>query len=70
VLKNEYVRNGKNQIIGRQTTGSSNGDTVARDANGNILGRANSKFGITRDSAGRITSTNQGDADSLFDWDR
>jgi hypothetical protein len=70
VLKNEYVRNGKNQIIGRKTTGFSNGDTVARDANGNILGRANSKFGITRDSAGRITSTNQADADSLFDWER
>jgi hypothetical protein len=70
VLKNEYVRNGKNQIIGRKTTGFTNGDIVARDVNGNTLGRANSKLGITRDSAGRITSTNLGDADSLFDWER
>jgi hypothetical protein len=46
VLKNEYVRNGKNQMIGRKTTGFSNGDTVARDANGNMLGRASSKLGL------------------------
>jgi hypothetical protein len=70
VLKNEYVRNGKNQITGRKTTGFSNVDTVARDVNGNTLGRANSKLGTTRDSAGCITSTNQADADSLFDWER
>jgi hypothetical protein len=53
-----------------KTTGFWNGDTVARDANGNTLGRANSKLGITRDSAGCVTSTNLADADSLFDWDR
>jgi hypothetical protein len=29
VLKNEYVRSGKNQIIGRKTIGFSNGDIVA-----------------------------------------
>ena len=68
MLKKEYVRNGKNQIIGKKTTGFLNGDTVARDANGKILRRANSKFDITRDSEDRITSTNQADADSLFKW--
>ena len=68
MLRNEYVRNGKNQIVGRKTTGFSNGDTVARDSSGKIQGRANNKFGITRDSEGRITSTNQADADSLFEW--
>ena len=69
-MKSEYVRNGKNQIIGRKTTGFSNDDTVVRDTSGKMSGRANSKLGITRDSAGRITSTNQADADSLFDWTR
>ena len=68
MLKHEYVRGNKNQIIGRKTTGFSNGDTIARDADGKVLGRANSKFHITRDSEGRITSTNQGNADSLFKW--
>ena len=68
MLKTEYVRNGRNQIIGRKTSGFSNGDTVARDSSGKILGRSNSKFGVTRDAQGRITSTNQADADSLFEW--
>jgi hypothetical protein len=70
VLNNEYAGNGKNQIIGRKATGFSTGDTVARDANGKMFGRVNSKLGITRDAAGRITSTNQADAGSLFDWER
>jgi len=68
LLRVEYVRNGKNQIIGSKTSGFANGDTVARDRDGRILGHSNSKFGNTRDSNGRITSTNQADVDSLFDW--
>jgi hypothetical protein len=44
MLKVEYVRNGKNQIIGSKTSGFSNGDTVARDRDGQILGRSSSKF--------------------------
>jgi hypothetical protein len=68
MLKVEYVRDGKNKIIGTKTSGFSNGDTVARDRDGKILGRSSSKFGNTRDASGRLTSTNQADADSLFDW--
>jgi len=68
MLKVEYVRTGKNQILGSKTSGFANGDTVARDRDGKILGRSSSKFGNTRDASGRITSTNQADADSLFDW--
>lgn len=37
MLKHEYVRGNKNQIIGRKTTGFSNGDTIARDADGKVL---------------------------------
>jgi hypothetical protein len=68
MLKVEYVRNGKNQIIGSKTSGFANGDTVARDRDGKILGHSNDTFGNTRDSNGRITSANQADADLLFDW--
>jgi hypothetical protein len=68
MLKVEYVRNGKNRIIGSRTSGFANGDMVARDRDGKILGRSSSKFGNTRDANGRLTSTNQADADSLFDW--
>jgi hypothetical protein len=68
MLKVEYVRDGKNKIIGTKTSGFSNGDTVARDSSGNVLGRSSNKFGNTRDASGRLTSTNQADADSLFDW--
>jgi len=68
MLKVEYVRDGKNKIIGSKTTGFSNGDTVARDSSCKILGRSSNKFGNTRDASGRLTGTNQADADSLFDW--
>jgi hypothetical protein len=68
MLKVEHVRNGKNQIIGTKTNGFANGDTVARNRDGKILGHSNSKFSNTRDSNGRITSRNQADTDSLFDW--
>jgi hypothetical protein len=68
MLKVEYVRDGKNKIIGTKTSGFSNGDTVARDSSGKVLGRSSNKFGNTRDASGRLTSTNQADADSLFDW--
>lgn len=34
MLKVEYVRNGKYQIVGNKTSGFANGDTVARDRDG------------------------------------
>lgn len=68
MLKVEYVRDGKNQIIGSKTSGFGNGDTVARDRIGKILGHSSSKFDNTRDANGRLTSTNQADVDSSFDW--
>jgi hypothetical protein len=68
MLKVEFVRNGKNQIVGSKTSGFANGDTVARDRDGKMLGHSSSKFGNTREANGRLTSTNQADPDSLFDW--
>jgi len=68
MLKVEYVRNGKNQIVGGKTSGFASGDTVARDRNGHIVGHSNERFSNTRDVDGRLTSTNQADVDSLFEW--
>ncbi len=66
MLKVEYVRNGKGQIIGNKTSGFANGDTVARDRDGNILGHSNSTFHNTRDSKGRLVSIDTDDTDLLF----
>jgi hypothetical protein len=68
MLKVEYVRDGKNQIVGSKTTGFASGDSVARDRDGRILGHSSERFSNTRDADGRITSTNQADVDRLFDW--
>lgn len=66
MLKTEYVRDGKNKIIGSKTTNSTNGDTVARDRDGKILGHSNSKFRNTRDAQGRLVSLNTADIGMLF----
>ena len=66
MLKVEYVRDGKNQIMGAKTTGFENGDEVARDRDGRVLGRSSSVFANTRDAQGRLVSRNQADADLLL----
>ena len=67
MLTTKYIRDGKNQLIGTTTTStSSNGDTIVRDRNGKILGRANETFNNTRDSQGRIVSLNTADAGLLL----
>ena len=66
MLKIEYVRNGKNQIIGSTTSGFANGDTVAREHGGGIVGHSNGIFHNTRDSAGRLVSQNVDDTGLLF----
>lgn len=66
MLKIEYVRNGKNQLIGTKTSGFDNGDAVARDRDGTILGHSNSKFGNTRDGQGRLVSLNSADTGRFF----
>jgi hypothetical protein len=40
MLKTEYIRDGRNQIMGSSTSGFANGDTVARDRSGKILGHS------------------------------
>jgi YD repeat-containing protein len=66
MLKTEYVRDGKNQILGSTTTGFANGDIVARDRSGQILGHSNSTFQNTRDEEGQLVSQNSADVGLLF----
>jgi hypothetical protein len=66
MLKTEYIRDGRNQIIGSETGGFANGDTVARDRSGKILGHSNSTFKNTRDSSGCLVSRNADDVSLLF----
>jgi hypothetical protein len=68
MLKTEYVRNGKYQVIGKKTSGLAPGETVARDSPGKIFGRSSEFFGTTRDAKGSLTSPNQADVNMLFEW--
>ena len=57
-MKLEYVRDGKQQILGTKTT-DGNGITTARDRGGKILGYSNSKMNLTRDSSGKLVRSNE-----------
>jgi hypothetical protein len=59
------LHDGQNRIVGTTTT-NSNGDTVARNRSGSILGRASQTFNNTRDRSGRLASPNTADARLLF----
>jgi hypothetical protein len=59
------LRDGQNRIIGTTMT-NSNGDSVARDRSGSILGRSSQTFNNTRDASGRLASTNSADTRLLF----
>jgi hypothetical protein len=52
--------------MGSSTSGFANGDTVARDRSGKILGHSNSTFQNTRDEEGRLVSRNSADVGLLF----
>jgi hypothetical protein len=59
------VRDGQNRIVGTTST-NSNGDTVARDRSGNILGRSSQTFNNTRGPNDRLVSNNTADARVLL----
>ena len=66
MLKINFVRDGKNQIMGSVTSGFANCDTVARDHDGKVLGHANDRFNNTRDGSGHLVSRNVADVRLLF----
>ncbi|RZU41104.1 hypothetical protein [Edaphobacter modestus] len=64
-MKVSTVRDGQGRILGN-TTQYLDGDTVARDRSGSILGRSSRTFGNTRGPNDRLVSNNKADARLLF----
>jgi hypothetical protein len=59
------VRDGQNRIVGTTTT-NSNGDSIARDRSGKILGRSSQTFNNTRGPNDRLVSNNTAGARPLL----
>jgi hypothetical protein len=56
-LKVEYIRN-SGRVVGSVTHGFADNSTTVRDSSGHIAGHCSEKFGTTRDSTGKLVSTN------------
>jgi len=66
LLKVNFARDGKNQIVGSATSGFASGDTVARDRGGKIIGHSNDRLNNTRDGNGQLVSRNSAQVGLLF----
>jgi len=67
MLKKEYVRDGRNRIVGSVTTGYSGGTSdVVRNASNRITGRTSDRFNTTRDRDGNLVSINSSDPGLLI----
>ncbi|MGH9587554.1 MAG: hypothetical protein ACRD3F_11420 [Acidobacteriaceae bacterium] len=64
-MRVEWVRDGHQQVLGSKTV-YDNGDTVARDRDGRVLGHSNAMFHNTRDRDGNLVRTDEADTDCLF----
>ena len=64
-MKISTLHDGQNRIVGTTMT-NSNGDSIACDRSGKILGRSSQTFNNTRDGSGRLASINSADARLLF----
>jgi hypothetical protein len=56
-LKTEWIRK-SGELIASVTKGYSDGSATVRDRGGKILGHSSERFNSTRDSSGRLVSTN------------
>ena len=70
MLKEEYVRDGKNRVIGSVTIGFSDESSVVRDEDGHTLGRTSDRFDTTRDAYGNLVSLNTSDPGLLINRKR
>jgi hypothetical protein len=66
MLKKEYVRDGKNRVIGSVTTGFSDESAVVRDDQNQFAGRTSERFHTTRDAHGNLVSLNTSDPGLLI----
>jgi hypothetical protein len=65
-LKKEYIRDFQHRVLGSVTSGFATGNVVVRDGDGRLLGRTNDRIQETRDSKGRIISSNAADPGLLI----
>jgi hypothetical protein len=65
-LKKDYVRDGKQRIIGSVTTGFSDTSAVVRDEKNEITGRTSERFHTTRDNHSNLVSINSPDPGLLI----
>lgn len=56
-LKIDYLRK-SGQILGSVTSGFSDDSATVRDRGGRVLGHTSDRFCTTRDSSGKLLSTN------------
>ncbi len=70
MLKKEYVRDGKNRVIGSVTSGFSDGSAVIRDDQNQFAGRTSDRFDTTRDAHGNLVSLNTSDPGLLINRKR
>jgi hypothetical protein len=66
MLKKEFIRDGTRKIIGSVTTGYSDTSSVVRDESNKVTGRTSERFHTTRDSSGKLVSTNSADPGLLI----
>jgi YD repeat-containing protein len=66
MLKKDYIRDGKNRIIGSVTDGFGDTTAVTRDEHNKITGRTNDRFHTTRDEHGKLVSINSADPGLLI----
>jgi hypothetical protein len=65
-LKKDYVRDGRNRIVGSVTSGYSDKSDVVRDSDNQIAGRTSERFNTTRDRKGSVISVNSPDPGLLI----
>jgi hypothetical protein len=65
-LKKDFIRDGKNRIIGSVTSGFDDTTAVVRDENSQITGRTSERFHTTRDGHGNLVSINSSDPGLLI----
>jgi hypothetical protein len=66
MLKKDYVRDGRNRIIGSVTSGYSDESEIVRHSDNQIVGRASGTFNTTRNPNGCVTSVNSSDPGLLI----
>jgi hypothetical protein len=66
-LEKKYIRDFNHRILGNVTEGFDDGHgSVVRDNDGHILGRTSTRYNETRDSSGRVVSSNSADPGLLI----